>query len=66
MSLIRISENDFLDIDKVDHFFMEEDNLICVTSAERITIPQNIQREILTALFRNDMSKKLNKQTVSV
>ena len=66
MSLIRINENDFLDVDKVNHFFMEENDLICITNSERLVIPLQSRKEVLTALFRNDMSKKMTRQYTSV
>jgi hypothetical protein len=66
MALIRINENDFLDIGSVDHFFMENNELICITSAERIEIPNEARREVLTALFRNDMSKQTSRQVTQL
>lgn len=66
MSLLQLNENDFLDVDKINRFFVEEGNLILITNSERITVPPSMVRTSLTAIFRNEASKRLTKQYTAV
>jgi len=66
MGLERLNDNDFIDIDKVSHFYLENNALIVILDGEKIQVPDAIRGQILTALFRNDYSKRKSNQYVSV
>ena len=66
MGLERLNDNDFIDVDKVSHFFIENNKLIVVIGFESIEVPDSVRKDILVALWRNDYSKKRSKQYTSV
>ena len=66
MGLERLNDNDFIDVEKVSHFFLKDNKLIVVIGFESIEVPDLVRKDILVALWRNDYSKKRSNQYVSV
>ena len=62
MGLINLTDNEFIDVDKVNRFYLNGETLMVVTNSEEISISPESKKRVLMAIFRNDASKRITKQ----